>query len=278
MSGRRAIVGLCMLCALVFSAVAAQGAQAATEGTTAFTCINTGTGTLWGEHCLGSNPGHGETQGWKHVVSPQGEVTHATLTNEKTGLGTVGAVSPELTVTVGGVMVKLVATEVHGTGHLHNVLSGEEHSVVGSGTITFSHVTVAEPEHCKVEGVTAPGGAEMVTTTALTATTAGQGMGLKFSPETGESLTELTIANNGGTCAAAQANVNIVGTVKGVPDNPGATTTFNAETMITEGTLHFGGKHGPAAGLGGKITITAGKEPITEPTHPISATTPPFTE
>jgi hypothetical protein len=268
-----------MLCALVFSAVAAQGAQAAAEGTTAFTCINTGTGTLWGEHCLGSNPGHGETQGWAHVAINAGENTHAKLTNANTGVGTVGAVPAELTVTVGGVMVTLKATGVSGTGHLENSLAGEVHSTHGTGTITFSNVEVVEPAHCIVEGVTAPGGAGMVTTNPLTATTAGQGMNLKFAPETGEVFTVLTIASSGGTCAAAQPNVNIVGTVSGQPDMPGATTTFTLATTEAEGTLHFGGKKGPVAGLAGKITITAGQgtEAEGKPTHPISATTPPFT-
>jgi hypothetical protein len=82
------------------------------------------------------------------------------------------------------------------------------------------------------------------------------------------------IEHNGGTCAAAQNNISIVGSVLGHPDMPGATTHFVAETVKSEGTLHFGGKHGPPAGLGGVITISAGKEPETEPTHPISATTP----
>jgi hypothetical protein len=50
----------------------------------------------------------------------------------------------------------------------------------------------------------------------------------------------------------------------------GATISCN-HTTVTE-TKALKGK-GAKAGLEGKATITAGKEPITEPTHPISVTT-----
>jgi hypothetical protein len=274
MSGRKAIVGLCMACALVFSAVAAQGAQAA--GTTAFTCIHSGTGTLWGEHCLASNPGHGETSGWEHVAIANTEETHAKLTNEKTTVGTAGAEPARLRTVVGGVAVELESTVVASlTGAtLQNGEEGGEMFSHGTGQITFSNVTVVEPAHCAVEGITAPGGPGMVTTTPLTATTKGQGMNLKFSPVTAPAFTEFKLVNNGGTCAAANPAVKIDGTVLGQPDaTGGATTTFNEEAITGTKELRFGSPTGPAAGLEGKITISAGKKPETEPTHPISATT-----
>jgi uncharacterized membrane protein len=55
MTGRRAIVGICMLCSLFISAVAAQSAMAV-SGTTAFTCVKD-KGTLIGEHCLTTGSG-----------------------------------------------------------------------------------------------------------------------------------------------------------------------------------------------------------------------------
>ena len=88
MTGRRAVIGLCMLCALLVSALAAQGASAA--GLTAFTCKK-GTGDTGAqftkEHCKPSESGSGE---YGHFKITENEVTHATLSNEKTDEKTEG--------------------------------------------------------------------------------------------------------------------------------------------------------------------------------------------
>ena len=60
MHRRRAVVGLCMLSALLISAFAAQGA-AATKGTTAFTCQEKAGGTFTDAHCKTAGSGHFES-------------------------------------------------------------------------------------------------------------------------------------------------------------------------------------------------------------------------
>ena len=72
MTGRRAIAGLCMLSALLISAVAAQSAMAIT-GTTAFTCkeVTAGTGHFKGAHCKPSDAGTGVGANWDHEAVPQ---------------------------------------------------------------------------------------------------------------------------------------------------------------------------------------------------------------
>jgi hypothetical protein len=228
-----------------------------------------GAGTLHGEHCTESGSAPAE---YGHVAIAQGEKTHAKLTNANTGPGTVGAEPGNLITTVGGVEVELLATTVESTAGawLENSKEGEEHYSHGAGKILFSGVTVTKPANC---AVTSAAGAGKVETNQLIATTKGQGMNLLFTPETGEQLAEFSIVNNGGTCAAAQNNISIVGSVKGRPDIPGTTITMSESTVTTDATLHFGGKHGPVVGLGGKVTNKAGKEPETEPTHPIAYTT-----
>ena len=87
MSVRRTIFGLCMLCALAFSAIAAQGASAA--GQTAFTCVeNAGEKDFTKAHCapadfVGSGKGT-----FGHVAFTG--TTHARLSNEKTNATTTG--------------------------------------------------------------------------------------------------------------------------------------------------------------------------------------------
>ena len=60
MTGRRAVVGLCMLCALAFSAIAAQAASA--ESTTAYKCKVPAEGdeaiggAFTAPHCITRNP------------------------------------------------------------------------------------------------------------------------------------------------------------------------------------------------------------------------------
>lgn len=273
MSARKAVFGLCALCALLFSGADAQGAGAATNGTTAFTCINTGNGTLWGEHCLGSNPGDGAKQEYGHIAIGENEKTHAAVTNAKTASGTTASTPLILTVVIGGVMVKLKATTVTSTkgAWLENskAESGEHYSH-GEGKILFEGVTVVEPANCKVTSALGEG---VVETEQLVSTTKGQGMNVLFTPAVGEVFATFSIANNGGVCAAAIENIKIVGSVKAQPDEPGATISYSEIVILAEKTLRFGSKFGPAAGLEGKLTTTAGKEPETEPTHPISRTT-----
>jgi len=279
MSGRRAIVGFCMLCALLVSAFAAQSASAVTKGTTAHTCttetpFTEGKNKFSDAHCT-VVAGNG-TFGHKEI--PANTTTHTTLGNEKTNAGTTGPTPGILKATVATIPIELEAQEVMSTGAWfeNRTEPNGEHYSLGEGVIDFKKVKVNNPANCKVEQ--AGSGAEEIRTTQLIAHTKGQEepMFLKFEPKAGEAtpFAEFEIVNNGGVCAAAQ-KVKIVGSVKCRPN--GATCEFEHEDVTTQGKLRFGSAAGPKAGLKGKITITAGlgKETDPEPgkTNPIAATT-----
>ena len=137
MNGRRAIVGLCMLCALAFSAVAAQSAMAA-KGTTLFTCTESAPVQDFGS-------GDCNTAGSKfgHIEVPQDLTTHVALKNTTTVIAKS---------TVAGTPFTLQTNLVTGTGSEKNLLSGKEHWIAGSAiNLKASEVTVT-PETCGVSG------------------------------------------------------------------------------------------------------------------------------
>ncbi|HEX6827076.1 MAG TPA: hypothetical protein VF077_12235 [Nitrospiraceae bacterium] len=279
MNGRRAVVGLCMLCALLVSAFAAQSASATESiGTTAFTCVKgAAPKDLRGEHCLttGEAP-----QEYGHVAIAEGETTELTGTNKKTESNTTVDRIGKLKETIGGVPLELQATEVSGSGSMTNAkTAGGEHYVHGSGTITFTGVTVTDPpgRGCKVfthkeDGSGNPGeeGAEgIVHTLPLKATTEGQGDNLKFTPAVGEKFANFWI-----TCttklAAIEGTWSCTGSVKGQPTTPaGATTDFAHATVTAENTLKC---RGSKAGIDGALTLK-GRANSGQPYTPLSATT-----
>ena len=84
MIGRRATVGLSLLCALAFCAFAAQSASAAKAvNTTAFTCVEGATKDFSDAHCdTKVTAGTGQ---YGHVVIPQGTTTEVVGENTTTG-------------------------------------------------------------------------------------------------------------------------------------------------------------------------------------------------
>ncbi|HEX6666706.1 MAG TPA: hypothetical protein VF081_08950 [Solirubrobacterales bacterium] len=275
MNGRRAIVGLCMLCALLVSAFAAQSASAIT-GTTAFTCSEAAAvKDRVGAHCLNIE---GEKK-FGHVAIAENTTTELEGTNANTATNTTTSRIGKLRETIGGVPLELQATGVGGSGTMENKkTAGGEHYAEGSGTITFTGVTVTEPagRGCKVfthkeDGSGDPGeeGAEgIVHTLPLKATTEGQGDSLKFTPVVGEKFANFWI-----TCttklAAIEGTWSCTGSVKGVPN--GATTEFTHATVTTENTLKC---RGSKAGIDGALTLK-GKDPkiVGDTFKPIAATT-----
>ncbi|HUB98596.1 MAG TPA: hypothetical protein VMS11_02110, partial [Solirubrobacterales bacterium] len=272
----RATIGLCVLCVVGCSALAVQGAGAVTFGTTGFTCAKgEPPANLWGEHCLTSNPEGGEAQEFGHKEINAGKTTHAILTNEKTKNKTTAAQELFLKATIATIPIKFEATVVSSTkGWLENRTNGSEHYTIGEGVLHFQNIKVIEPANCKVVQGAKTGEVE---TTQLVAHTKGQTeaeMFLQAEPAAGAatSFAEFEIANNGGTCAAAQ-KVKLVGSVK--CKRNGATIEFTHEEVTTQGKLRFGSAVGPKFGLEGKITIKAGegKEEEGKSTNPVAATT-----
>ncbi len=248
MTSRRAIVGLCMLCALAISAIAAQSASALV-GTTTVTCKKPVTGdTIIGdtvfskEHCTKEDEGSGE---FRHVVFGPKTPTTFTATNDTTGIR-----SPVFLHSVqAGVVEELEATEVNGSGTLENKEEGGEAYIQATGTLTYTGVSVIKPagKGCKVKG-------EKVETKEITATTKGQEMAMKFTPASGEVFASFEI--EGCSIGALNGLYEVKGSVTSSSIN-GATTKFEPNPTTELGTLKV---RGQKAGLSGTLT-EKGKDP-----------------
>jgi hypothetical protein len=275
MNRGRAVVGLCMFCALLGSAFAAQSASAVTKGTTAFTCKETGPGGGFTKaHCKASDAGSGN---FSHVAINQDTTTHITATNEKTNAETNGSTPQKLKATVNGITVELSATGIHGEGGLTNKIEPTgEHYVHGHEVkLVYTGVTVALPtgKGCKV--YTDPGGGAMgpegtVATEPLTVTSTGQGDSLKLEPENvGKVFAKFWITECKGSEALEGLNktYEVTGSLTCKPD--GATLTCDHTEVTTQGNLKLNGSI--KAGYSGTTTIKGGH---TEGgTNPLSVTT-----
>ncbi len=252
MTGRRAIVGLCMLCALVFSAIAAQGAAAASNGTTAFTCKSVtpaaGTAGFSDSAC-------------KNAVSTNANFEHVAFSGSTNLTGTGGLT--KLHSVISGVEVELQSTSLEGSGTMENmVVAGEngEHTANGSGVIEYKGVTVTKPAG---KGCVVTGGE--VKTKTLKATTAGQGMGLKFEPNEGTLFAEFNVT--GCSIAALNGKYEVKGSVIGTPE--GTSTVTTAAGTTAQGTLTL---RGQKAGIDGKLLLS-GRANSGEAFTPLAATT-----
>ena len=94
MIGRRAVVGLALLCALAFSAIAASSALAVEE-TTAYTCVET-PGDFSDAHCKSGPPGK-----FSHVEITPETTTEIEFSNKELGASTKEELSSTLEVTTG---------------------------------------------------------------------------------------------------------------------------------------------------------------------------------
>jgi hypothetical protein len=262
-NGRRAIIGLCMLSALLVNAFAAQGASAA--GTTAYTCAATGTatGTKFSDaHCKTSNAA-GE---FRHVAIANGTTTELTASNETTG----GAKAMTfLKATLAGAAFTLTATTMTGTGSMENVEDGEM-VAKGEGTATFTGVTASGG--CKVftdDPITGTGEEGVIHTEPLKATTKGQGDAVKFEPKTGTVLARFELANC--TNFGINGTYTVTGSVRS-SSIEGATVNFTHVDTTTQNTLKLNGTI--KAGLEGTATLKSKAPGDGAGTHkPLSATT-----
>ena len=254
MNGRRAIVGLCLLCAMAFSAIAAQSAMAA-KGTTLFTCSEAAAVKDFGSadcNTAGANFGHVEVE--------QGLTTHTAYKNTTVQV---------LKSTLAGTAVTLSSNSLTGTGSCTNQLNGKEHFISCSEVkLQYSGVTVNTPAGCGVSGV--PGGAGTIETKALKSTTQTELMALKVEAGVGVTLAEWTWT--GASCPFT-GTAKLVGSITCVPS--GAELACNHEEVTTSGTLRLGNALGPKAGYEGRVTISGGEGKASEgkPTNPLSATT-----
>jgi hypothetical protein len=279
MTARRAIIGLCMISALIASAIAAPGAGALeVKGTTAFTCVKVieapGTEGFSKEHC---KPEDAVTTNAKfqHVAIAEGTATEITGSNEKTNIETEVA---KLKETIAGVATELQATAVHGEGTFENLLDTEEgahfheHYAHAEGTLTYTGVTVTKPagKGCKVwtDNGGVKGEEGVVHTNLLTGTTTGQGHSVTITPKEGNVFATFIVECTT-KVPAIEGTWKIEGKVTGVPN--GATINFTHGEVTEKETLI--GK-GAKAGIEGTLTIKGRDPKISgDGTKPLSVTT-----
>ncbi|HEX5610847.1 MAG TPA: hypothetical protein VFX45_12240 [Solirubrobacterales bacterium] len=267
MNGRRAVVGLCMLCALLVSALAAQGASAAgTKGTTAYTCTNSGLGTPVGNkfkdaHCKEVDNTNGT---FRHVEIAANTTTELSGSNETTGGAKENTL---LKATIAGSAFTLTGTETTGSGWMTNATEGKEHYAHGEGTITYSGVTASGG--CKVFTDSGAGkGAEgVIHTEPLKATTKGQGDALKFEPKEGTVFARFLL--EGCTNTGINGTYTVTGSVK-TTSIEGATSKFTHANTTEQNTLKLNGTI--KAGIEGVLTLKS-RSVATDPYTALSATT-----
>lgn len=240
MTGRKSIVGLCMLCALVFSAFAAQSASAA--GTTAFTCVEVA-------------PKAGVTAGFKTTdckeATEVGENVHSEHKEitTKTNLSGTGGIT-KLHSVISGVEVELEATSVSGSGSMENALAGGVMEAKGTGTITYEGVTAIKPAGigCKVFENEALTVEKMVSTKELKAATVEE-KALKFEPAGATPFAEFWIS--GCSITALNGKYTVTGSVKST-EISGTSTVFTAANTTGQGTLKL---RAQVAGINGTLNL-----------------------
>jgi hypothetical protein len=274
MTARRAIIGLCMISALIGSALAASGASALEpKGTTAFTCAPGGPGPGFSkEHC---KPEDAVSTGanFKHVAIAQGTTTEITGSNSLTGTETEVV---KLKETIGGITTEISATGVHVEGTFENLLDQEtgEHYAHAEGTLTLTGVQLTKPagKGCKVwtdNTATKEKGEEgVVHTVPLTGTTTGQGHSVTITPKEGAVFATFIVECTT-KVPAIEGTWTIEGKVTGVPN--GATINFKHAEVTEKETLFA---KGIKAGIEGTLTFKGRDPKISgDTTKPLSVTT-----
>jgi hypothetical protein len=273
MTARKTIVGLCMLCALVFSAFAAQGASAATKGTTAFTCVS-GAGTLRGQHCLTTGTASAT---FGHVAIAENTTTELELSNEKTETETTAARPMFLKGAIGGISLTITAKKVSKGPESVNWV---ENKKVASGAnagehylhIEFRlHFTEVTANHgCKIFDDTGgvKGAEGTITTSQLTATTEGQGDFLKFQPAVGTTFATYIVSGCEAGFSSLEKTYEMTGSLKGVPT--GATVVFTHAETTAQNTLKLSGI---PSGIEGALTLSGRAKGSIGAYTPLSETT-----
>src|ERR1043166_4096070 len=205
MTGRRAVVGLTLLCALLLSALAAQSASA-TKGTTAFPCTSSaGIDDFSDAHC-----DNGVEKGsYGHVYTEPGQEVEIELTNSKTKTETKESTPAILKGTLAGVKFETTCTTVSGTGKSTNKVIAEVMQNEGTGlAIKYSGCTVNKPAGCKVKEPIE------ITGSSITVENLGAGktdMGVQFKPKAEKPFGEVTL--EGTECALKGKSFPLEGTM-----------------------------------------------------------------
>jgi hypothetical protein len=286
MNGRRAVIGLSLLCALLFSAFAAQSASA-TVGTTAFTCVEGGNKDFADAHCDEAvEAGKGK---FGHAEIGE-ETTSVELTNAKTTNKTTEAKHALLKSTSGGIAIEITCATVLGEGSLKNIAAGPDGGMAvegkEGGTLNFTNCKMPKPingakeELCKV--------VEPIKTTGSSITRVNQTtgeikntMGVEFKPTVKEKVpqpfVEIAFENvPGKVCFLNGKVIPVTGTAMATgargPSNSvnssGATLLFT--TAMTKETLKFGAA---AAEFEATVTVSMTNADKKTTENPVTLTT-----
>lgn len=235
---RRPVAGLLLLCALLFSAFAAQSASA-TPGTTAFTCSSGAAIKDFSDAHCDSGTSEGS---FGHIeVGPEQEV-EIEITNAKTKNETKESTPAILKGTVFGVPGEITCTTVAGTGKSENVVIGEVEQNEGTNlAIKYTACTVNKPTNCKVkEPIEVTGSSITVENLGASKTE----MGVEFKPKE-KTLSEITF--EGASCVIKGQTFKVEGSLvaTGSRGDTEATTssggTLGFTNAMTKETLKLGG-------------------------------------
>jgi hypothetical protein len=221
MKVRTTVVGLSLLCALLFSAFAAPSAFAA-KGTTAYTCVPGG-GTMkfyTDAHCTAEDNKIGKNG--LTEINPGTETPNVIGTNEKTAAETTASTDAVFGSFINGKKVIIKCVKVAYAGALLNE-KGPPMKVAGKGiTITMTECTASgefvEKEKCVIKN------GEIKTKGKLTSTTPTETMTVEFKPEAEETLFTFELEK----CAkppVGEGLYKIKGTFNAIPEGVELVTT-----------------------------------------------------
>jgi len=192
MIGCRATVGLSLLCALLFCALAAQGALGANKGTTAFTCSSTATVKDFADaHCdKAVNPGEGK---FGHVKIEKDVSTELEITNLETKSETKERFPAKFAVKG---LFKVNCNTVTGTATAFNFENlGAHFNLGGKIQVDYTACEVTEPELCKVKEPIEVKGAGSITSTGESVNE--DEMGVTIHPAEEKPFAEVTFEGEG---------------------------------------------------------------------------------
>ncbi|HEX6667087.1 MAG TPA: hypothetical protein VF081_10890 [Solirubrobacterales bacterium] len=256
MNGRRAVLGLLVCCALLASAFAAASASAASNGTTLFTCKETGEGGGFTKsHCKPGDAGSGK---FSHVAVPENTTTDISITNAETANNTTESTKAVLKTELGGVEVLITSIpQLQATGTVQNKkdpVTGE-HYFEGEIFITLSEVTDIAPFHCEVYEDPASGetGAWGVIRLSAKLSSKGQGDSVKFTPASGTEFGHYELANCKGEQPGPNGTYKLVGSFACKPD--GATINCDHAEVTKQKTLRLQSAIGPILGFAASMAL-----------------------
>jgi triacylglycerol lipase len=254
MTGRRTVVGLSLLCALLLSAIAAPSASA-TNGTTAFTCSSgAGIKDFSDAHC-----DKAVSEGsFGHIEVEPGLGVEIEITNAKTKGETKESTPAIFKGTIAGVAGEITCTTVSGSGKATNKEVSEVMQNEGTGlVIKYTGCTMNKPAGCKVK--------EPIEETASSITVENLGaskteMGVEYKPKE-KTFGQITL--EGAECLLKGKTFSLEGTMiaTGSRGDTEATTssggTFVFTNAMTKETLKVAGN---AAEFSATYTISRKQE------------------